>query len=203
MSAAVVENHLVLVSGDIHSRSMDTTVPHPQPCAKVPAGTDSIGRTIWRLPTECLVASRVQVDDNGCWLWTGHRNVRTGYGVVGRGDRLILVHRFVYELVREAIPEGAHVDHLCRVRACCNPAHLEIVTPAENNRRALAARGYAPGICGKGHQRRENGHCGPCDAEYARAHRERANERRRAARAQLRAQGLSSRGRPLPRRRSA
>jgi hypothetical protein len=50
---------------------------------------------------------------------------------------MLLVHRDVYEQLVGPIPEGLVLDHLCRNRSCCNPAHLEPVTTAENVRRGL------------------------------------------------------------------
>ena len=55
-----------------------------------------------------------------------------GYGVFSGG----LVHRWAYEALVAPIPDGLTIDHLCRVRHCVNPAHLEVVTLAENIRRA-------------------------------------------------------------------
>lgn len=52
-------------------------------------------------------------------------------------------HRVMWERERGPIPEGLQIDHLCRQRDCVNPDHLEPVTPAENVRRSLAARGLA------------------------------------------------------------
>lgn len=76
-----------------------------------------------------------------CWPWTGPRS--NGYGVIGsggRGGRTLKAHRVAYEDVVGPIPPGMHIDHLCRVRNCVNPKHLEPVIQAENLRRAGEAR---------------------------------------------------------------
>lgn len=96
-------------------------------------------------PTERLLA---QVDKNGpapehrpdlgpCWLWIGTVD-RWGYGQMKWQGRRPGSHRVAYELLVGPIPEGLTLDHLCRVPGCVNPAHLEPVTQAENNRRAAA-----------------------------------------------------------------
>lgn len=66
-----------------------------------------------------------------CWLWIGVTNHR-GYGQFGKSGS---AHRFAYELLVGPIPEGLELDHLCRVRACVRPDHLEAVTHQENLRR--------------------------------------------------------------------
>lgn len=71
--------------------------------------------------------------DDGCWIWRGTKS--NGYGRVSVDRRLHYVHRVVYALTVGEIPEGLQLDHLCRNRACCNPAHLEPVTASENVRR--------------------------------------------------------------------
>ena len=70
-----------------------------------------------------------------CWIWKAALNA-DGYGKLQQH----LAHRLTYIELHGAIPEGLQMDHLCRVRSCCNPAHLEPVTPAENTRRGDAAR---------------------------------------------------------------
>jgi hypothetical protein len=84
-----------------------------------------------------------------CWLWTGAK-IHHGYGKIGIDkERTELVHRVSYELLVGPIPDGLVIDHLCRVTACVNPAHLEAVTQAENVRRGrsgdhLVARTHCP-----------------------------------------------------------
>lgn len=77
-----------------------------------------------------------RIDRSGdCWVWTGNRS--GGYGQVWARRRMLLVHRYVYEQLVGPISEGLVLDHLCRNLSCCNPAHLEPVTTAENVRRGL------------------------------------------------------------------
>ena len=88
---------------------------------------------------------------NGCWEWTAAKS--KGYGHVRCDGRWQAAYRVAYELLVGPIPEGLHVDHLCRNPACVNPSHLEPVTLAENTRRgfsppALAARQE---LCVNGH----------------------------------------------------
>ena len=74
-----------------------------------------------------------------CWLWTGA--TAKGHGHMWRNGRLEYVHRISYELhTGEPIPDGLQLDHLCRVRNCLRPTHVEPVTGAENTRRGNAGK---------------------------------------------------------------
>lgn len=105
-----------------------------------------------RGPLMDRLAEKVALDDNGCLIFTGARTA--GYGVIGvggRADGLALAHRVTYEHAYGPIPYGLHIDHLCRVRACCNPEHLEAVTQGENNQRMWDAK-PRPTHCIHGHE---------------------------------------------------
>lgn len=73
-----------------------------------------------------------------CWHWLG--STREGYGLIKFAGQVRNAHRVAYELQVGPIPDGLHIDHLCRNRLCVNAAHLEPVTQAENNRRARMAQ---------------------------------------------------------------
>lgn len=109
-----------------------------------------------------------------CWCWTGQKNWK-GYGEIGqmvRGQRFGLkVHRVVYEALVGPIPTGHHLDHLCEVKECVNPLHLEPVTPLENNWRNILRHSSATRThCKRGHLRSEHTrttrsgktYCHPC-----------------------------------------
>lgn len=74
-----------------------------------------------------------------CWLWTG-ATARNGYGQVGIDGRTRSAHRVSYEALVGPIPDGLVIDHLCRVRHCVNPDHMEPVTSGENTRRGASAQ---------------------------------------------------------------
>lgn len=72
------------------------------------------------------------VDDNGCWLW--QRALNKGYGATKRGG-IYSAHLLYYIEAHGPVPDGLQIDHLCQVKHCVNPDHMEPVTAAENMRR--------------------------------------------------------------------
>lgn len=68
---------------------------------------------------------------NNCWLWLASKD-RDGYGMFGTDIGIRRAHRLSYELVNGPIPTGMVLDHLCRIKHCINPSHLELVTYREN-----------------------------------------------------------------------
>lgn len=97
---------------------------------------DGITGTQFNAETKRL-AQRIRLNswenEDGCWLWK--RSTTKGYGRISVLGRPRGVHRVSYEVFVGPIPDGLEIDHLCRRRSCCNPAHLEPVTHRENQRR--------------------------------------------------------------------
>jgi hypothetical protein len=92
--------------------------------------------------------------NSGCWLWVGGttRETQKGYGVFAHQTRTDFrpAHRVAYEIYRGlSVPKGLDLDHLCRVRSCVNPFHLEPVTRKENADRGL--KGILSTHCKRGH----------------------------------------------------
>ena len=81
----------------------------------------------------------IQVEPNtGCWLWIGSCSTN-GYAIKKINRRNYTVHRLTWEDKNGPIPAKMELDHLCRVRNCVNPSHLEPVTHLENIRRGVRA----------------------------------------------------------------
>lgn len=94
--------------------------------------------------------SRVEKTDS-CWNWTGC--LVYGYGCFGVFGKTVRAHRFSYELFNGPIPANLVLDHLCRNRACVNPAHLEAVSHWTNNARGIgiSAENLRKVYCKRGH----------------------------------------------------
>ena len=127
---------------------------------------------------------RIELDIlTGCWIWKGGEK-HSFYGyfkIKGKSKR---AHRVSYEHWNGKIPEGLEIDHLCRVRRCVNPQHLEAVTHLENMRRAIMSKGnqYTDKThCKRGHEFNEKNtnysnnkrNCRVCHKIRCRGYRER------------------------------
>ena len=138
-----------------------------------PQGGGRVSRSV----AERLLSKLIITPD--CWLWAG-RHDSAGYG---RMDRARSIHRTTYEMYVGPIPDDLELDHLCRNHGCCNPAHLEPVTHAENVRRGESGiAGKSRTHCPQGHpydeqntylrpDRPGNRDCRICMSERVRKHR--------------------------------
>jgi len=92
------------------------------------------------IPTVERFMNHVSPEPNsGCWLWTGIVN-NAEYGGFQYEDRIRLAHRVSYFLFKGEIPPSREIDHLCGVKSCVNPDHLEAVSHSVNVRRGWNAR---------------------------------------------------------------
>ena len=192
----------------VQSRS---TARPPRSCAKGSRGLMPINgvtgrvrapreviRLIWRelhaespdwdvIRTATRLAEKIEVDPiTGCWLWRAFCDEK-GYARLClrfRDRKETKAYRVTYRLFKGDLPPGLEPDHLCRVRSCINPAHLEAVTHAVNNARSNSASALAARKthCAHGHEFSEantycwRGHrkCRPCRNARLRAGREAA-----------------------------
>ncbi len=118
-----------------------------------------------------------KVEERGeCWIFTGSPH-GAGYGhmYVRRGVWMP-AHRIAYECLVGPIPTDLYLDHVCSVRLCVRPAHLQPVTPSENMRRAHVDTTHCP----NGHEYTPENllrNCRQCHADRERARKRRASGR--------------------------
>lgn len=109
------------------------------------------GSTELRIKTdhERLNEKCESVTESGCIIWLGS-TCKGGYGNFLYNGKIDKAHRVAYIMKNGEIPEGLEIDHLCRVRSCVNPDHLEAVTHKENCERAISHNSLKT-HCPKGH----------------------------------------------------
>jgi HNH endonuclease len=144
------------VAAPMNGRHQPKSVAHRRKISEALRGnTNGLGVRRARRPLEQRLIEKIDVDGaGGCWLWTSALDWG-GYPIVWIGDGVSRrAHRVVYELYVEPIPPGLQLDHLCGVRRCVNPDHLEAVTGAINVGRSPntpMARKRAQTHCRRGH----------------------------------------------------
>jgi hypothetical protein len=144
------------------------------------------------------LAEKIFIEGEGdCWIWKGSI-ANTGYGIIqvykgwnrdkGRSEyKIFSLHRLTYEMFKGPIPDGLVVNHLCEIRSCCNPLHLEVCTIGENVRYSKNFRGGAPiqPRCKRGHPMKgknlihsgKRRACRMCQRRYEREYSERQKHR--------------------------
>lgn len=101
--------------------------------------------------------ARIVVEDRGyttpCWVST-YARTKQGYTRVEVKGTHYYTHRLAYMLFKGAVPEELDLDHLCRVRSCINPDHLEPVEHRTNVIRGVSpvARNAVKTWCDQGHE---------------------------------------------------
>jgi hypothetical protein len=103
-------------------------------------------------PIETRFLERIVKEPDGCWLWQGKKNAY-GYSRIKVNGKEVFGHRWSYEHFKEPIPENLVIDHLCRVKSCVNPKHLEAVLHRTNTLRGIGipAQKARQTHCIKGH----------------------------------------------------
>lgn len=150
-----------------------------------PAELAMIGDFMCKIKKQAAPSTSNLVSD--CWIWTGPRRNKSGYGAHSFfGREVICAHRVSYQMFRGVISKGMVLDHLCRVTACVNPWHLEAVTSKENNYRGVSpiAENKRKTQCPQGHlyDYIANGHrqCTICMRKRVREWRQREREKKNA-----------------------
>ena len=91
------------------------------------------------------VQKRITTKDDGCWTFDGDPS-SNGYQRCWYFGRRHMAHRLIYEFFTGKDIRKYQLDHLCENRACCNPEHMDPVTPKVNSRRKFRRRKHAPKI---------------------------------------------------------
>lgn len=146
-------------------------------------------------------ASKIAVQDNGCWLWTGGL-FSSGYAAFKMRGQNRRAHKVLWVWEFGLVPAGLVLDHLCHGpycgggptclhRRCVNPEHLAAVPQRSNLLRSPQtpnAKNVAKTHCKHGHEftpentylfqrtaETTERHCRSCGVEKQRRYLERKN----------------------------
>ena len=135
-------------------------------------------------PVERFLAKIEINPDTDCWEWIAGKD-KYGYGVFWFG-KTMKAHRWSYDYWIGDLDPDLEIDHLCRVRSCQNPDHLEQVTCKVNILRGetRAAENAAKTHCHRGHEFTDaniyiynnHRHCRECQRERSRVWKENQHE---------------------------
>ena len=75
-----------------------------------------------------------QISKEECWMWQGRVHPIVGYGLWSWKSKAIGAHRFAWELINGPITDGREIHHMCHVKLCCNPEHMELLTRGEHRK---------------------------------------------------------------------
>lgn len=101
-------------------------------------------------------SKEVNIED--CWLYARVVDKR-GYGTISvwlkdeKRMTTCCAHRVMYENMVGAIPEGLELNHLCEVKTCINPDHLEAITHKQN---MWYSQPFGDNRCKRGHELTED-----------------------------------------------
>lgn len=97
---------------------------------------------------KAYIRRRTEVDEDGCWIWQGATDSK-GYGSIFlKAAPTPSSHVLAFIARKGPVPAGKEIDHLCRVRKCCNPDHMEAVVHKVNMERMAEAVTH----CTHGHE---------------------------------------------------
>lgn len=103
-------------------------------------------RLVQDTPRHARFATAIRVDSSGCWFFgAGKRNDYAYFTFEGCS---IAAHRYAYEQVVGAIPDGMLIDHKCRQKACVRPSHLRVATTKQNAENQSPRSGSITGVRG-------------------------------------------------------
>lgn len=147
----------------------------------------SVHERFWSKVDKLAAVPECRPDLGPCWLWTASKSPK-GYGRFDLPGRTIGAHRWSYEDVNGSVPVDLELDHLCRVRRCVNPDHLEAVThqinvercPDSNARKISCPQGHPYDVVNTYHTKIGGRRCRACmrDETRLRARARRATGRR-------------------------